>query len=88
VKKVKEILALAPWTIENPPPDLWGYMLDLIYSGNERTAWDFFDQAWPASIPGKKEFMKDFRKQLSTSRYWSQVQMLNEGKPVCRPAKQ
>lgn len=86
-KKVKEILALAPWTLENPPPDLWGYMLDLIYSGNEQVAWDFFDQAWPPSIPGKKEFLDDFRKQLSTSRYWPQVKMLNEGKTGCRPDK-
>lgn len=87
-KKARDILALAPWTSDNPPPDLWGYMLDLIYSGNEQSAWDFFDQAWPASIPGKEEFLKDFRKHLSTSRYWPQVKLLNERKPVCGAGRQ
>jgi len=61
-----------------PPPEdhflppFWGRMLDLIYTGHEDLAWKYFDEVWPPSKLGQALFVRDFKKQLSESRYWSQ----------------
>lgn len=55
------------------PSEVWGYMLDLIYSGHPREAWLFLDKVWPQGAPGKEEFIKDFKKQLSMSYYWDSI---------------
>jgi hypothetical protein len=65
------------WEKHNPPPILWGEMLNLIYTGHSDIAWRFLDQAWPAKEPGKTEFLSDFRAQLAKSPYWLQIQHLN-----------
>lgn len=47
----------------------WDEMLDLIYTGNEPLAWQYFDLVWPAQKPGKEIFLADFKKQLAESYY-------------------
>lgn len=47
----------------------WGEMLDLIYSGNEQTAWQYFEMVWPPKRQGKELFLKDFKTQLADSYY-------------------
>jgi hypothetical protein len=77
-KMITKIHRYAPWTVEEPPPELWSYMLDLIYSGHAEIAWAFFEQAWPSSIAGKKVFLKEFQDQLTQSRFWKDVEKLNK----------
>ena len=62
------------------PPDLWKEMLDLIYSGNMNQAWQLVDLSWPKSDKRKSKFLKEFKTQLSKSRYWQDIQKLNEAK--------
>jgi hypothetical protein len=52
----------------------WGEMLDLIYSGNESLAWQYLDLVWPSAKRGKDIFLSDFKKKLSDSPYWRQIQ--------------
>jgi len=47
----------------------YSVMLDLIYSGNEGIAWQFFDLVWPLEKKGKDIFRRDFQKKLSESIY-------------------
>ena len=72
------------WKSNSVPTLLWEKMLDLIYSGNASSANQLFDMAWRDVISGKEEFRHEFAKQLEESRYWPQIKMMNEGKPVCR----
>ncbi len=70
--------ALAATANETYPPEdpmkflpaFWGRMLDLIYTGHEDLAWKYFDEVWPPKKLGKALFARDFKKQLSESRYW------------------
>jgi hypothetical protein len=55
-----------PWSM---PPELWGKMLELIYTGNAKSAWKLLDLSWPAEKSGKNVFLSEFVKQLSTSPY-------------------
>jgi hypothetical protein len=48
----------------------WGTMLELIYSGHEDLAWQYFDWAWNPKKKGKEIFKKDFEKQLSNSKFY------------------
>lgn len=49
------------------PPQVWGMMLDLIYSGRCREALTFVDAIWPAGKPGKEEFIQDVIEQVLSS---------------------
>jgi hypothetical protein len=73
------------WKDNIIPPRLWGKMLDLIYSGNSASAYQLFDIAWQYGISGKDEFLQEFVKQLELSEYWTDIQIMNEGRQVCRP---
>lgn len=55
----------------------WGRMLDLIYTGHEDLAWQYFDWAWNPKKAGKEIFKKDFEKQLAGSKFY---QMFLTGK--------
>ncbi|MEO6050980.1 MAG: hypothetical protein ABIP78_06575 [Pyrinomonadaceae bacterium] len=44
-------------------------MLDLIYSGNESLAWQYFDLVWPSQKEGKQLFLTNFKDVLSNSYY-------------------
>lgn len=45
-------------------PVIWSHLVDLIYAGYPELAVDLYDKAWPAEIPGKDAFWKDFVTQL------------------------
>jgi len=56
-----------------PTEPFWGTMLRLIYTGNEKEAWTFFDSVWPKTKPGKEIFRKDFKDRLEGSAYWGAI---------------
>lgn len=56
--------------IDLVPEDLWGYMLELIYTGHMGLAWQFLEMAWPPGVAGKDEFLRNFRTQLAHSPFW------------------
>ncbi|HEY2866005.1 MAG TPA: hypothetical protein VGJ02_02830 [Pyrinomonadaceae bacterium] len=47
----------------------WGDMLDLIFTGHEDVAWQYFDMVWPAKKKGKEKFLADFKEQLAQTSY-------------------
>ncbi len=67
------------WVAGDPPPDLYGYAVDLIYAGNAGQAWRFLDLAWPDRVGGKDDFLRDLRDRLDGSPCWSPP-------PAARPA--
>ena len=69
------------WPRADISPQLWGTMLDLVYSGNADDAWKFLDYAWPPKVNGKDAFARDFRAQLAKSQYWPTVEAMNSAKP-------
>jgi len=81
--KVKEVRKTSKWTyptaeIVIPPPEIWGYMLELIYSGNSKKAWEFYEKVWMGNLDKQKEkYLLDFIEQLSSSRYWNLIKKLN-----------
>lgn len=84
-EKIQMIQADESWTIKGRPPQsppvlLWETMLHLIYSGHAGVAWQFFDKAWVATVPGKEAFLADFRTQLIKSPYWKEIEQLNRPK--------
>jgi hypothetical protein len=54
-------------------PVFWGVMLDLIYSGHEDLAWQYFDMVWPTQKEGKELFINDFRGRLTESPFWQMI---------------
>lgn len=60
-----------------PPADLWGEMIDLIYTGHADLAWQFFRDAWPDERPGRDMFLVDFIAQLTQCQYWEGVRAMN-----------
>ncbi|MGB7207676.1 MAG: hypothetical protein WBD27_03355 [Pyrinomonadaceae bacterium] len=47
----------------------WSEMLDLIYSGHEDLAWQYFELVWPTKKTGKEKFTADFKEALAESYY-------------------
>lgn len=47
----------------------WSEMLNLIYSGHEDLAWQYFELVWPIDKPGKDKFAADFKEALAESYY-------------------
>ena len=45
-------------------------MLDLIYSGNETAARQYFDLVWDSRKPGKEKFKQDFLEKLADTDFW------------------
>lgn len=66
-----------PGPFSEPPSALWGYMIELIYSGNGDLAWQFFEAAWPDHKPGKPEFLEEFKARLAEGPYWPEIKRLN-----------
>ena len=66
--------------------EAWFYLVDLIYSGNAKSAWAFLDMYWVIP-PGctkfkerkqeKRDFVAALKKQLSRSFYWKDLKALN-----------
>ena len=57
--------------------ELWGTMLNLIYTGHGDLAEQFFETAWNHKTQGKKEFYKEFQAQLRQSQYWPEIREMN-----------
>jgi hypothetical protein len=68
-----------PASIWSTPTLLWSTMLDLIYTGNEKAAWDFFEKAWPKPRNGKQSSLREFQEVLFSSQYWPQIRKMNRG---------
>jgi len=62
------------WPDAEIPPQLWGTMLDLMYSGHREAAWQFLDANWPKQVKGMDRFRREFKEQLETSAYWKQLE--------------
>ena len=62
----------ARWQKESRPPvGLFVAMFDLIYSGNEKQAWELFEAAWPdGSTVSKEEYRGDVKAELNRSPYY------------------
>jgi hypothetical protein len=76
-ERAKKEIGLEPYTgveTSNFLYAFWGEMLEMIYSGNETAAWQYFDLAWDKRKPGKELFKKDFLEQLDKSQFWKMVQ--------------
>jgi len=74
-------------------PPLWTVMLNMIYAGHAADAWTFVDKVWPegkeycdqtedGSYLTKAEFIENVKKQLRTSPYWKDLQLLNQGQAL------
>lgn len=59
------------WRTDDPPADFWGFAVDLIYQGHAELAFRWLEDAWPADIPGKRDFIRDFRARLRGSPCWT-----------------
>lgn len=71
--KVEAEIRDGEWNGGNPPPQLWGTMLDLIYAGNSDLAWKFLDAAWAPGYKGKARFLQDFCTTLAASPYFPRL---------------
>jgi hypothetical protein len=59
------------------PPILWASMLELIYAGQAPRAWELVEKAWHEKLEGKKEFLNDFKQQLTKSPFWEDLRKFN-----------
>lgn len=75
------------WPAAKIPPELWGTMLNLIYTGHAALAWKFADLAWPPRVRNKALFLDEFREQLRRSPYYRDLMALQlpEIKPTPTP---
>jgi hypothetical protein len=55
-----------------PPPEVIQDFTDLIYSGYKQIAWSALDQAWPADVEGKTDFINSYQESLAASKYYSE----------------
>ncbi len=65
------------WRHAGIPTAMWATMLDLIYTGNGNTAWEFFDRVWRNGVSGKEEFRAAFQEALQSSPYWDGIREMN-----------
>lgn len=62
-------------TVGAPPPPLWRYMLNMIYSGDSPAAKRLFDAAWPDDLDGKEAFWRDFLSRLRQGQAWRDLDL-------------
>ena len=55
------------------PPAVWHHMLDLIYTGHPKEAWDFLERMMPNVKNARVEFRADFLRRLRESPYWDVI---------------
>jgi hypothetical protein len=58
------------WKTGDPPPEFWGFAVDLVYAGNADQAWRLFEVGWPPGNPGRDEFVRELRARLADSPCW------------------
>lgn len=63
-------LRAAKWQEYGVPPQLWGGMLNLLYTGHPGLAWKLLDESWPEGRPGREGFLGAFCDQLAHSQYF------------------
>jgi hypothetical protein len=80
IEEISHAFAKSAAFDDEVPPELWQYMLNLIYSGNGKIALTFFDKAWPEQREGKEEFLAAFKAQLAKSSYWPEIKTFNKWK--------
>jgi hypothetical protein len=67
---------------------LWDTELKLIYAGHADLAWKFLDEAWPAKVKGKSEWLGNFCSRLKTSPYWPDLEpVVRDAPSACANAK-
>ena len=67
-QKAAELASSDAWNAGGQPPvELWVEMLDLIYAGNSREAWELLLMSWPANNADRADFEREFRAQLARS---------------------
>lgn len=76
---VRKVKGASDWKQGGVPPELWGAMLNLIYTGHAPLAWKLLDQSWPNEKPGKSGFIGAFCDRLGESRYWSDLAPVLKG---------
>jgi hypothetical protein len=86
-ERVRAALLTNPDERDGIAYDLWGTMLDLLYTGHRELAWKHLEACWPAEVPGKSEFASEFRAQLAHSRWWRDIADGIEVPPVPSAAK-
>jgi hypothetical protein len=69
------------WSEESrPPSDLFDTMLRLIYTGNEKQAWELFAASWPeGATASKEEYRENIKSELGCSFYYPAVAGWNNG---------
>jgi hypothetical protein len=73
-QKAAELASSDAWNAGGQPPvELWVEMLDLIYAGNPREAWELLRLSWPANHANRADFEHDFRAQLARSPFASSL---------------
>jgi hypothetical protein len=73
-EQIRQVHTDRAWEEDGRPPvKLWEFMLDLIYTGNATATWQFFEKAWVPGVPGKTEFLAEFRSELTKSQYWEDL---------------
>jgi hypothetical protein len=58
------------WQTGDPPAELWGFAVDLVYQGNAEHAWRFLELAWPRGNAGREQFVRELRAKLADSPCW------------------
>ena len=71
--KATQILSDEQWLEKNPPGELFGVALDLIYGGHEDLGWKFINIAWPSSCPKNWKLLTEFKNLLEKSPYWQAI---------------
>jgi ribosomal protein L37E len=50
---------------------VWSFVLELMYEGNEKQAWEYFDRVWPSvDADAKQQARATFLGQLESSKWW------------------
>ncbi|HON38720.1 conserved hypothetical protein [anaerobic digester metagenome] len=74
----KNIQTMDGWPMGSPPAEIMQEMVDLIYSGNMAHALSLLDQAWPADVSGKDDFLLDLTTTLKKSPFYREILSLNQ----------
>ncbi|HPW69079.1 MAG TPA: hypothetical protein PLA82_06405 [Deltaproteobacteria bacterium] len=73
----ESIRTMGGWLTGFPPPEIGQEMVDLIYSGNTAHALSLLDQAWPADVSGKDDFLLDLTTTLRKSPFYGEILSLS-----------
>lgn len=72
----------AKWQEYGVPPQLWGSMLNLIYTGHPGLAWKLLGESWPKGRPGREGFLGASCDQLAHSQYFDDLGPLLKNAPA------